>query len=164
NLISAASRQEIVDRHLLDSLAVLPLLGSARALADFGSGAGFPGLPLAVVKPDTDVHLIESRRRRANFLRHTVRTLELRNAFVHEMRAEKWRPEVGIEAALGRGIRVEALAKLARGVLAPSGALLVMSKVGQHREIAGFVRDRALSYTLPGGERHEVSRYQRLDR
>jgi 16S rRNA (guanine527-N7)-methyltransferase len=163
NLISVASRQEIIDRHLLDSLAPAPLLHGVHELADFGSGAGFPGIPLSVLKPETRVHLVESRRRRANFLRHAVRSLGLKNVLVYELRAEEWHPERGLEAVVGRALRVDALAKLAAGVLAPTGSLVVMRKADDERRvIPGFVHEATVSYSLPGGRRHEAARYRHI--
>ena len=63
---------EIVNRHILDSLAALPFIGSPESLADVGSGAGFPGIPLAVCLPETKVTLIEKMGRRCGFLRNAV--------------------------------------------------------------------------------------------
>jgi 16S rRNA (guanine527-N7)-methyltransferase len=79
----------IVEHLFLDSLLFLKLLPSwVRSLADLGSGAGLPGLPIKIVRPDIEVVLIESRRRRAMFLASTVRTLKLSGARVLEGRVE----------------------------------------------------------------------------
>lgn len=97
NLLSCASSRELVDRHFLDSLAIAPLLPKAGLLVDLGSGAGFPGLPLAIQRPDQPVLLVEARRKRASFLREARRTLRLRNVEIHEGRAEdppeRWRSQ-----------------------------------------------------------------------
>lgn len=90
NLISCRSPRELVDRHLLDSLAVAQTLPDEPALVvDLGSGAGFPGLPLAIVRPDLRFALVEVRRRRASFLNEVRRTLKLANVEVMEQRAER---------------------------------------------------------------------------
>ena len=73
NLIAARSEDELIDRHVLDSLALTLLTRSAEAAADFGSGAGFPGILMAITAPGTRVHLLESRGRRAAFLKQAVR-------------------------------------------------------------------------------------------
>jgi 16S rRNA (guanine527-N7)-methyltransferase len=83
---------EIVEKHFLDSLTLLPLLarhGSADAsLLDVGSGAGFPGLVVAAAMPTLRVTLLEPRQKRTAFLRHIARTLELTNVQVREERLE----------------------------------------------------------------------------
>lgn len=93
NLLSCASSRELVERHFLDSLAIAPLLPKAGLLVDLGSGAGFPGLPLAIQRPDQPMLLVEARRKRVSFLREARRTLQLGNVEVHEGRAEDPRPE-----------------------------------------------------------------------
>jgi len=88
NLLSCRSGAELVARHLVDSLALSPHLEDAVTIADLGSGAGLPGVPLAISAPQRRLVLIESRRRRASFLREVKRTLELANLEVMEGRAE----------------------------------------------------------------------------
>jgi len=79
--------------HLADSLAAVDLevVGSARRIADLGSGAGFPGLVLAVALPEADVRLLESQRRRCEFLRRACDAAELGNAEVMWGRVEEWK-------------------------------------------------------------------------
>lgn len=78
NLVSITSREDLLERHVVDSLAsasLLATLGSSIEVADLGSGAGFPGIPLAVVLRPKRMLLLEARRRRANFLRAVARVL-----------------------------------------------------------------------------------------
>ena len=63
--------------HVDDSLAAAPHLPEGARVVDLGSGAGFPGVPLAIARPDLEIALVEIRERRVNFLRHVVRTLDL---------------------------------------------------------------------------------------
>ncbi|MBI9102009.1 MAG: 16S rRNA (guanine(527)-N(7))-methyltransferase RsmG [Spirochaetales bacterium] len=63
---------ELVDKHILDSLAALPFIGTPETLADIGSGAGLPGIPLAICLPETRVFLVEKMGRRCDFLRNAV--------------------------------------------------------------------------------------------
>ncbi|MGX9728513.1 MAG: 16S rRNA (guanine(527)-N(7))-methyltransferase RsmG [Candidatus Electronema sp. VV] len=87
---------EMIEKHFLDSLALLPLLdrhgGPGENLLDVGSGAGFPGLVLAAAMPELRVTLLEPRQKRTAFLRHIIRTLELRNVQVREERLEQGQP------------------------------------------------------------------------
>jgi 16S rRNA (guanine527-N7)-methyltransferase len=162
NLLAACSEQEMIERHLLDSLAATRCLRGGEAVADFGAGAGFPGIPIAIVEPRIRIHLIESRRKRCSFLRHVVRTLRIANVRVWEERGENWAPEEPIGVTIGRGLRPEVLAALSRRVLAPEGKLLIMRKQGPRgTSLAGFAESECLSYRLPGGERHELGVFER---
>lgn len=92
NLVASSTLPQIWTRHIADSLQLLPLAPEARVWVDFGSGAGFPGIPIACAlaeKPGTMVHLVESVGKKANFLREVVSTLGL-PAQVHQERAEKF--------------------------------------------------------------------------
>jgi len=92
NLVASSTLPQIWTRHIADSLQLLPLAGEARVWVDFGSGAGFPGIPIACAldgRPGAMVHLIESVGKKANFLREVVRVTEI-PALVHQERAEKF--------------------------------------------------------------------------
>ena len=84
---------EIIEKHFLDSLTLLPCIAklgiNAPALLDVGTGAGFPGLVLAAVMPELAVTLVEPRQKRVNFLQHIIRTLQLPNVRVIADRLEQ---------------------------------------------------------------------------
>ena len=82
NLVARGDLQRLRDRHVLDSLALLPWWSGD--LADVGSGAGFPGVPLAIARPDSPVTLIERSERKARFLRQVAIELSLANVKVVE--------------------------------------------------------------------------------
>ncbi len=78
NLVSrTASEEEIVEKHFLDSLFLLPELGEKSRLLDIGTGAGFPGLVCRTALPQLGLVMVEPRQKRVHFLRHIIRTLEL---------------------------------------------------------------------------------------
>jgi 16S rRNA (guanine527-N7)-methyltransferase len=88
HLVSQTEPELIIRKHFLDSLAVAPLLSSGSQLLDLGSGAGFPGLILAILSSSRAVVLIEARRKRANFLKTVTRLMKLQNVIIYEGRAE----------------------------------------------------------------------------
>lgn len=87
NLTAVRDPAEMVSRHLLDSLSVLPYL-HGQTLADLGSGAGLPGIPLAIARPDLAVTLVESNGKKARFQREVVRSLPLANVRVTQARVQ----------------------------------------------------------------------------
>ena len=92
NLVASSTLPILWTRHIADSLQLLPLAPDAKVWVDFGSGAGFPGIPIACALADTPgamVHLVESVGKKANFLREVVQKLGL-PAQVHQERAEKF--------------------------------------------------------------------------
>ncbi|HKA77190.1 MAG TPA: 16S rRNA (guanine(527)-N(7))-methyltransferase RsmG [Pseudolabrys sp.] len=92
NLVASSTLKDIWTRHIADSLQLLSLAPEARVWADFGSGAGFPGMPIACAlagQPGAKVHLIESIGKKATFLRDAVRVTGA-PAVVHQVRAEKF--------------------------------------------------------------------------
>lgn len=88
NLVSAGDAANLDQRHIADSLQLLPLLPPRGCCADLGSGAGFPGLVLAAAEPERAWHLVESDRRKAAFLAEAARSMGLRNVTIHASRLE----------------------------------------------------------------------------
>ncbi|MGR3914940.1 MAG: 16S rRNA (guanine(527)-N(7))-methyltransferase RsmG [Gammaproteobacteria bacterium] len=112
--LSAVARDDMVARHLLDSLSILRFV-RGRRLLDVGSGGGFPGIPLAIARPQLQVTLLDSRRKRAAFLRHACAAV--RNVEVAEMRVED-----AHECEKFDTLAVRAFAPLA-GIVAATAAL-----------------------------------------
>jgi len=79
NLTTITSEQEIIVKHLLDSLTVVPLIPNGARVLDLGSGGGFPGVPLALVRPDLCVTSVDATLKKIHFQRHIVRLLGLAN-------------------------------------------------------------------------------------
>jgi 16S rRNA (guanine527-N7)-methyltransferase len=89
DLSSITDLDQIREKHFLDSLAAAPLLDRGGSLVDMGSGPGFPGLVLAVVRPDLQVVSVESRSKKTSFQRQVVRDLDLTNVEVRTARVEE---------------------------------------------------------------------------
>jgi 16S rRNA (guanine527-N7)-methyltransferase len=147
-LVGSSDPMWIVEHLFLDSLLFLRLLPtSVGSLADLGSGAGLPGLPLKIVRSDLDVTLIESRRRRAMFLRSAIRSMALVGAHVIEDRVESLSIELAgrFDAVIMRCAGdIEAMVPLAAGLVSPGG-LVIASGPPRPREIAA-----AEWVTVPG--------------
>ena len=103
NLTAITEPAEVVDKHLLDSLAVLPWL-RGHTVADVGSGAGFPGLPLAIADPERRYTLIESTGKKVKFLQHAVERLDLPNVEVLHGRAEALKPSPPFDSVISRAL------------------------------------------------------------
>lgn len=101
NLTAITDPEGMVSHHVLDSLAVHRYLHGA-AIADVGTGAGFPGLPLALVNPERRFSLIDSNGKKIRFVSHAVRTLGLMNVEPVQARVEMLRPERPFDTVLAR--------------------------------------------------------------
>lgn len=101
NLTAITAAQEMVARHLLDSLSVLPYLTGSR-FVDVGSGAGLPGIPLAVARPGASVTLLDSNGKKTRFLMQAKTALGLNNIRVVQERAEKYRPPHRYDGVISR--------------------------------------------------------------
>ncbi len=117
----------VIDLHVADSLVALevPAVRAARRLVDIGSGAGFPGVPLAVALPDASVHLLDSQTQRCLFLRRLCSQAALGNAEVVWTRAEAWRPPPAVEVVVARALAPQPVVlEYAAPLLAPGGMLV----------------------------------------
>ncbi len=125
NLTGIRDPAELVERHLVESLALATLLRGTR-IVDVGSGAGLPGIPLAVAAPERRFALVESRAKRARFLRHAAGSLGLGNVDVHQIRVEHLRSDTPFDTVLARAVALPAkLLDLTWHLTAP-GSVFVM--------------------------------------
>jgi 16S rRNA (guanine527-N7)-methyltransferase len=126
NLTAIKDPAEVVDKHLLDSLAVLPHL-KGLSVADIGTGAGFPGLPLAIADLDRRYTLVESTGKKAEFVRHAVAMLHLPNVEVVQGRAEALKPSQLFDSVISRALGPLAdFVRVAGHLAARGGRLLAM--------------------------------------
>jgi len=96
NLVGQHNTTTVIQRHILDSLAISHLLPFRGFFVDLGSGAGFPGFILAALEPGRKFVLVEARRKRANFLREVARSSGIKNIIVREGRAESFSKQNGL--------------------------------------------------------------------
>jgi 16S rRNA (guanine527-N7)-methyltransferase len=119
---------EAVEIHIADSLAALDVVqvSAARELVDIGSGAGFPGLPLAVALPDSRMRLLESRARKCAFLKRVVRQARIANAEAVCSRAEEWATGLGgSDVVLARALAPQPVVlEYAAPLLRPGGVVV----------------------------------------
>ncbi|HEY9127542.1 MAG TPA: 16S rRNA (guanine(527)-N(7))-methyltransferase RsmG, partial [Acidobacteriaceae bacterium] len=146
NLTAIRDPEEMVRRHFGESLFAAQHLGSPATLLDLGSGAGFPGLPVALARPEIAVTLAESQGKKATFLREVVRTLGLKNVEVWAGRAEAL-PRTFHTVAM-RAVDDMAVALAVAGPLAQEQ--LVLLTTGEPELPVGFaVKER---FALPHSE------------
>jgi 16S rRNA (guanine527-N7)-methyltransferase len=144
NLTGARDLPELVDRHLLESLALRPLLKGER-IADVGSGGGLPGVPLAIMEPARKFTLIESRAKRVRFMRHVVGELPLANTEVAHCRAEHLRPVQPFDTVLARAVAPPAeLLEVCRTLTAPGSVLLLLTAAHLQAAYDGLAPDFVL--------------------
>lgn len=162
NLTAIRERERMVTHHLLDSLAVLPHLRGSRVL-DVGSGAGLPGIPIAVASPALQVTLLESNHKKSAFLTQAVAELQLGNVQVVMERVESWRPEARFDTIVSRAFaELGEFVSLAGRLLAPQGVLVAMKGVHPFEEIerlpTAFRVQEVVRLRVPGldAERHLV--------
>ena len=126
NLTAIRERDQQVTKHVLDSLTVLPHLRGER-IADVGSGAGFPGIPLAVLSPARQFTLIDSTGKKCRFLEHVRDELGLANVEVVQARAEAHKPAVRYDTVIARAVGpIAELVKYSGHLVAGGGRLLAM--------------------------------------
>jgi 16S rRNA (guanine527-N7)-methyltransferase len=162
NLTAIREVDRMVSHHLLDSLGVVPYLEGKRLL-DVGSGAGLPGIPMAVARPDLEVTLLDSNHKKVAFLQQAIAELELKNASVCAERVEAWRPATTFDVVISRAFAdLAEFVALAKHLLAADGVLLAMKGVYPFEEIerlpAGFRLRDVIRLEIPGldAERHLV--------
>ncbi|CED91834.1 16S rRNA (guanine(527)-N(7))-methyltransferase RsmG [Actinomyces succiniciruminis] len=122
-------------RHIVNSAAVVPFLPDHGRVADIGSGAGFPGIVVALLRPDLDVVLVESMERRTQWLDDVVAQLDLDNVTVQRARAEELRAKY--DAVTARAVaNLSKLVRLTSPLLRPGASLLALKGARAEAEVA----------------------------
>ena len=136
NLTAIRDRREIVDRHLIESLSIAPFL-SGDSRVDVGTGAGLPGIPLAIIEPSVHYVLLDSNGKKTRFLSEVKRALALSNINVETTRVESWRPGRHFDAVVTRafanlGTTLERVDHL----MGSQGMLFAMKTESASKEVA----------------------------
>lgn len=134
-LLGPREGDKLWSRHVSNSLSLVDLIGQGLDLADVGSGAGLPGVALAIVRPDLAVTLLEPLLRRVTFLQETIEELELSNVVVDRLRAEDCDEQFDVVTA--RAVApLEKLLRWTTPLFYPTGVLLALKGSSAEREVA----------------------------
>ncbi|NOX09337.1 MAG: 16S rRNA (guanine(527)-N(7))-methyltransferase RsmG [Gammaproteobacteria bacterium] len=162
NLTAVRKPYDMVIRHILDSLAVVPYLDSGRVL-DVGTGAGLPGIVLALACPDNHLILLDSSDKKLRFVKQVVAELELDNVTVVSARDEEYKPEEKVDVIISRALlSLDTMVQLAARVCNSDVQLLAMKGVYPMTEIEALedqsVVEEVVTLDVPflDAERHLV--------
>jgi 16S rRNA (guanine527-N7)-methyltransferase len=162
NLTAITDPAKMVTHHLLDSLSIQPAL-HGTTVADVGTGAGFPGLPLAVVDPQRQFTLIDSNNKKVRFVGHAARTLALSNVTAVHARSEAFKADKPFDTVVARAFAaLPELLKLVSPLCGPETRVLAMKGKRPDDEIAAVpvpwrvLEVRALAVPGLNEERHLV--------
>ncbi|WP_261842955.1 16S rRNA (guanine(527)-N(7))-methyltransferase RsmG [Aliamphritea ceti] len=160
NLTAVRSPEEMITRHLVDSLSVLPHIRAER-LIDVGSGPGLPGIPLAICRPDLPITLLDSNIKKSRFQFQAKAELKLDNVEVVHERVEKFQPEILFDGIISRAFAsLQDMLNWTQHLCAPEGVFLAMKgmyPVEEIEQLPDHIRlHESLELSVPGteGERH----------
>lgn len=162
NLTAIREPEKMLTHHLLDSLSVVPHLQGA-AIIDIGSGAGLPGVPIALSRPETHVTMLDSNQKKTTFIRQACIQLTLNNALVTCERAENWVPEKKYDIVISRAFSdLSTFIQVAGHLCQCEGRMYAMKGAYPHDEIyqlpASVNVEQIIPLAVPGleAERHLV--------
>ncbi len=161
NLTAIREPREMVGGHLLDSLAVRPLI-HGKSLIDIGTGAGFPGLPIAISEPALSVELLDSNARKIGFVQHVIGELDISNATAVRSRAENYAPGKRFDTVIARALAsIPRLIELGGHLVAEKGVMLALKgryPADELEEMPDAWDYEVTELTVPGLEaRHAIS-------
>lgn len=160
NLTAVRDPLQMVTRHILDSLAVVPFL-TRGSLLDVGSGAGLPGVPIAIARPGLDVTLLDANAKKSRFVRQAAAELGLDNIQVVQARMQEYQPGRSFDMVISRAVAsLDELYQQTVHLLRPGGRMLFMKGAVPEQEIGALQDGRAGLHierlNIPGlaAERH----------
>ncbi len=153
NLTAIRNKRDMLPLHILDSLSLLPHLGEAKRILDIGSGAGLPGIPLAILQPDREFVLLDSNGKKTRFIKQAIIELKLKNVSVVHGRIEKYSPESNFDCITTRAFATiaETLAMIVHFLSNESRILFMKSNTAED-ELAKISADYAtkiITLTVP---------------
>ncbi|HEU4483993.1 MAG TPA: 16S rRNA (guanine(527)-N(7))-methyltransferase RsmG [Povalibacter sp.] len=170
NLTAIRERPHQITKHLLDSLSIQSFLHGNR-VCDIGTGAGFPGIPLAIVNPDREFTLVDSTAKKLKFIDHVAQLLNLHNITTVHTRAETYRPDARFDVVVSRAVGpVNQFVQWAGHLCVGGGRLLAMKGRYPHDELGklpnGWKLAAVHKLEVPGldEERHLVEICRSHDR
>jgi 16S rRNA (guanine527-N7)-methyltransferase len=151
NLTAIRNREEMVKLHILDSLAIVPHIVGKRII-DIGTGAGLPGIPLAICLPDLSFTLLDSNAKKTRFVQQVILELKLKNVEILHSRVENHQPEQPYDAVLARAFAsLSEIVKLTAHLQAKTGVLLAMKGQNLEAELAEITaQNSVISISVPG--------------
>lgn len=162
NLTAIRDLDTMVTRHILDSLTILPFI-KGKFILDVGTGAGLPGIPLAIVMPNHQFVLLDSNQKKTRFLQQTCYQMHLRNVRIVHQRVEDYHPEQLFDCVVSRAFSTlrEFLA-MSQHLIKPNGQVLAMKGVYPLTELQEVTKPFKVLNTHPlkvpklDAERHVV--------
>jgi len=155
NITAVSGLRDTIIKHFLDSLSVVENLPVSGCLADIGSGGGFPGIPIKIVRPALNVVLIEAARKKANFLQQAVRALGLQGIKVYYGRAESLYLREKFDCIISRAFSsIEAFLRISTPLLAQEGIIIAMKGKTVARELLEAEQEIKKGQLTIAGERH----------
>lgn len=157
NLTSIKETTEIIIKHFIDSLMVLQFISLQGRLADIGAGAGFPGIPIKIRRPDLDLFLVEPRRKKASFMRKVIRELPLGGVEVYNGRAEELVGKVFFDFVISRALgNLDYFCTVSMPLLKRDGCIIAMqgpkhteAKENDLMKRLAIEKINSFSYNLP---------------
>ena len=150
NLTSIRNTEDMVSLHLLDSLAVLPFI-EGKYVIDIGTGAGLPGIPLAIYLPGIDFTLLDSNAKKTRFVQQAILELKLNNVTVCHSRVENYLPETSFDTVITRAFAsLSDIVKLSAHLVSQSGVILAMKGQLPDEQDINSAKTTLIPINVPG--------------